>query len=361
MQRLNLSLFFIGNSGNNSTQNYVLADPSEITTAKATQNVDAYKSTLKIIKKDDEQRPVSGATFNLKYENGENIGNYTTDINGAITVSKLRQGNVIVKEISVPGKYVIDESNKYVNLEYNSTSNLEVTNNLKRGNLKVIKIDKDNNEIKIPNVEFQLLDSDKNVIGSYITDNNGEIKIEGLKIGNYILREIKENPNYYKLNEDTNVEIEWNKTTTTKIENEKLKGRIRILKLDEEFNQIKLPNVKFEIINLENKVVETLVTNSNGEATTSRLPIGEYRIKEIETGNDNYILNEQNKHVIIQKDKTTEITITNLHKKGNVTVFKVDKDNNKIVLGNVKFDLYSMEFAKVIGTYTTDVNRRDIY
>ena len=273
----------------------------------------------------------------MRYENGENIGNYTTDANGTITVSKLRQGNIIVKEVEVPENYIIDESNKYVNLEYNSTSNLEVTNNLKRGNLKVIKV------------------------GTYITDQNGEIKIEGLKIGNYILKETKENPNYYKLNEDTNVEIEWNKTTTTKIENEKLKGRIRVIKLDEDFNTIKLPNVKFEIINSENNVVETIITNSNGEATTSRLPIGEYRIKEISTGDDNYILNEQNKHVIIQKDKTTEIVVTNLHKKGNVTVFKVDKDNNKITLGNVKFDLYSMEFQKVIGTYTTDVNRRNIY
>ena len=297
----------------------------------------------------------------MRYENGENIGNYTTDANGTITVSKLRQGNIIVKEVEVPENYIIDESNKYVNLEYNSTSNLEVTNNLKRGNLKVIKVDKDNNEIKIPNVEFQLLDSNKKTIGTYITDQNGEIKIEGLKIGNYILKETKENPNYYKLNEDTNVEIEWNKTTTTKIENEKLKGRIRVIKLDEDFNTIKLPNVKFEIINSENNVVETIITNSNGEATTSRLPIGEYRIKEISTGDDNYILNEQNKHVIIQKDKTTEIVVTNLHKKGNVTVFKVDKDNNKITLGNVKFDLYSMEFQKVIGTYTTDVNRRNIY
>ncbi len=297
----------------------------------------------------------------MKYENGENIGNYTTDTNGTISVSKLRQGNVIVKEIEVPGKYILDESSKYVSLQYNSTSNLEVTNDLKRGNLKVIKIDKDNNEIKIPNVEFQLLDSNKKLIGTYITDKNGEINIEGLKIGNYILKETKENSNYYKLNEDTNIEVEWNKTTTTKIENEKLKGRIRVIKLDEDFNEIKLANVKFEIINSENKVVETITTNSNGEATTSRLPIGEYRIKEISTGDDNYILNEQNKHVTIQKDKTTEITVTNLHKKGNVTVFKVDKDNNKITLGNVKFDLYSMEFQKVIGTYTTDVNRRNIY
>ena len=49
------------------------------------------------------------------------------------------------------------------------------------------------------------------------------------------------------------------------------------------------------------------------------------------------------------------------HKKGNLKVYKVDKDNNKISLGNVEFDLYSEEFDKVIGTYYTDVNRRNLY
>ena len=38
----------------------------------------------------------------------------------------------------------------------------------------------------------------------------------------------------------------------------------------------------------------------------------------------------------------------------------VDKDNHKISLGNVEFDLYSEEFKKVIGTYRTDVNRRNL-
>ena len=35
---------------------------------------------------------------------------------------------------------------------------------------------------------------------------------------------------------------------------------------------------------------------------------------------------------------------------------KVDKDYNKIVLGDVLFDLYSEEFDKVVGSYRTNVN-----
>lgn len=52
----------------------------------------------------------------------------------------------------------------------------------------------------------------------------------------------------------------------------------------------------------------------------------------------------------------TTITLKNKHKEGNVIVYKVDKDNNRIALGGVTFDLFSEEFNKVVGTYITDVN-----
>lgn len=50
------------------------------------------------------------------------------------------------------------------------------------------------------------------------------------------------------------------------------------------------------------------------------------------------------------------MTVENEHKRGNLKVFKVDADNNKIAIGGVKFALYSYEFEKVTGYYTTDAN-----
>jgi hypothetical protein len=264
---------FYGTAPQDSWQNYVFVDPSEVTYARTTLNVDAYKSTLKIVKADDENKPVVGAVFNLKYSDGTEIGDYTTDSNGTITVSKLKQGNVIATEKNVPEAYVLDSSSKSVTLNYNSTSTLNVTNNLKRGNLKIIKIDKDNNEIRIPNVEFQLLDSNKKVINTYITDKNGEILIEDLKCGDYYLRETKENSLYYPLEEDIKVTVKWNETITKTIENEKLKGQIEIIKVDEDYNEIKIEGAEFQIIDSNDTVIETVKTSQNGHAITSRLPI----------------------------------------------------------------------------------------
>ena len=348
---------FYGTAPENDWQDYIFSDPSEVTSTRATLNISSHKSTLKIVKSDDERKPIAGAVFTLKYADGTEIGEFTTDSQGTITVNNLKQGNIIAVEKSVPEKYILDSSSKNVILQYNSTETLNVTNNLKRGNLKLVKIDQDEKEIRIQGVEFELLDANKKVVGTYITDKNGEISVKDLKIGDYYWHETKENSLYYPLTENTKVTVKWNETSTDYIENEKLKGQIEVIKLDEDYHEIPIERAEFEIINTTtNKVVEKIKTGKNGHAITSRLPIGEYRIKEIATGNDNYILNPQNKIVKITKDKTTVETLYNKHKEGNVIVYKVDRDNNRIALGGVNFDLYSEEFKKVIGTYTTDVN-----
>ena len=92
----------------------------------------------------------------------------------------------------------------------------------------------------------------------------------------------------------------------------------------------------------------------NGIATFSNLKPNKYVLVEIAT-NDNYILDTTENKVDVGYDVTVTKEITNKHKEGNLKVYK-DKDNNEIRLGNVKFDLYSVELDKVIGTYTTNVD-----
>ena len=69
-----------------------------------------------------------------------------------------------------------------------------------------------------------------------------------------------------------------------------------------------------------------------------------------------YKISEDTINIPAYYNKVTDKTITNKHKEGDLSIYKVDKDNHKVALGNVKFDLFSEEFNKVIGTYTTDVN-----
>ena len=78
---------------------------------------------------------------------------------------------------------------------------------------------------------------------------------------------------WYDLAEDTEIVVEWNETTNVTVENELKKGRVRIIKVDEENNEIKLAGVKFEVLDQDKNVLETITTNEKGEAVTKRYPI----------------------------------------------------------------------------------------
>ena len=93
----------------------------------------------------------------------------------------------------------------------------------------------------------------------------------------------------------------------------------------------------------------------NGIATFSNLKPNKYVLVEIAT-NDNYILDTTENKIEVDYDVTITKKLTNEHKKGNLRIFKVDKDNHEIRLGNVEFDLYSVELDKIIGTYKTSVD-----
>ena len=65
-------------------------------------------------------------------------------------------------------------------------------------------------------------------------------------------------------------------------------------------------------------MVEKVITNKEGIATSSKLEKGEYIIKEIKSHKDYIITNEEFKIQIIEHEKIEQITITNKSKEPEV-------------------------------------------
>lgn len=188
----------------------------------------------------------------------------------------------------------------------------------------------------------------------------GEINIKGIRTGNYSLIE-KNTGKWYNLAEDTEIKVEWNETTSVTIENELKKGRIRVIKVDEENNQIKLQGVKFEVLDQEKKVLETITTDEKGEAVTKRYPIRDYEklyLKEVET-NEFYKLNDELIEVELEANQIKNIIVGNEKKKGQIEVIKIDKDNKEVVIPNVTFEVYD-EKGKIVDTMITDENGKSV-
>ena len=141
------------------------------------------------------------------------------------------------------------------------------------------------------------------------------------------------------------------------VDNEQSKGQVQVIKIDADYNNIPLKDVVFHVLDENKNFIEEIKTDEQGIATTSRLPSYNktYYLQEVETNQD-YILDKDLHKFTIVKDKVSEIVIENKHQEGNLQIYKVDKDNHRITLGGVKFSLYSVEFNKIVGNYTTDLN-----
>ena len=181
-----------------------------------------------------------------------------------------------------------------------------------------------------------------------------------MRIGEYRLIE-KNTGKWYKLAENTKVNIAWNETTETLVENELKKGQVKVIKVDEENNEIRIPGAKFEVLDDNNNLLETIVTDSNGEALTSKYSIRDYeviKLHEIETGQC-YVLNDEIKTVKLENNQITEVTFTNKKIKGKIEITKISADDNQLtgekkgtLLEGAVFEIYT-ENDVLVDTITT--------
>ncbi len=348
---------FYGESGNPATQDYIVTyDPYGDDSTVTSLNIKTDTARIQINKTDDfTHKAIKGVTFELTKADGTVVGRATTNDKGVATFDKLYQGSYIAREVETNTKYILRTDKFNVNTEFNKTATLNVENEHKKGNLKVYKVDKDNNKVSLGNVEFDLYSQEfKKVIGTYRTDVNGEIYIENLRIGDYSLIE-KETNKWYNLAEDAGVEVEWKVTTDAVVENELQKGQIKVVKIDTDNNKVKLAGVTFEVYDENHELLETLVTDENGEATTNRYAVRDFEklyLKETKTL-DNYVLNSEEKEIVLKANEITTMTFENEKKKGQIEVVKVDKDNSEVKLEGVTFEVYD-EKGNLVDTLVTD-------
>lgn len=177
---------FYGKTRIDGTQNYAITcDPYGDITGVGNFKIATNTGKVQVNKTDDEtKQPISGVTFQLLRKDGSVVGNATTNDKGIATFSGLYQDNYILKEISTDENYILNKAEFDVNVEYNKTSAKDITNEHKKGDLKVYKVDKDNHKIALGDVKFDLYSEEfKKVIGTYTTNVDGEISIKNLRTG----------------------------------------------------------------------------------------------------------------------------------------------------------------------------------
>lgn len=350
-----------------ANDNYILEENSQF-------NIDvAYNKTTTIeienehkkgnlilykVDKDNQNVALGNVGFELySNETGKKIGTYYTDVNGKIEINNLRIGNYSLKEISTNQWYNLAEDTE-IEIKWQETLEKKIENELKKSQIKIIKVDQDNHEIRIPNVVFEILDINDHVLETIKTNEEGEAYTREYELRDFEkirIHEIETNEWYQLKDETIEVALEENQIKTITLENEKKKGQIKVRKVDCDNKEIKLDGVKFNVLDEKGNIVDTLITDINGEAISKKLAIDErYTLQEIET-KENYVLTGETKTITLAENQVSEVTLENEKKKGQIRVIKVDNENQEIKLDKVEFNILDNQ-GNIVDTLVTDKN-----
>ncbi len=224
-----------------SPKGYVLSEEEiAVTIGKVDEVVEIelvnyfIKGNIALTKVDEDypDNKLSGAVFEVysdtngdeKLDKDDTLLGEMKELDGGVyQMSELRYGKYLVKETKAPTGFVLDENVYSVSVEENgktytveNKAGVGFINAAQKGSLKIVKTSSDG---KVEGFSFRVTGVDYDQI--FKTDKNGEIVIEGLRIGDYTVAEVSDKASAgYILPADKQVTIKVNATAIVQMHNE---------------------------------------------------------------------------------------------------------------------------------------------
>ncbi|CAM3316995.1 SpaA isopeptide-forming pilin-related protein [Vagococcus fessus] len=278
------------------------------------------KGIVKVKKVDstDETKTLAGAEFDIIDKDGKVVEHIVTDDNGQAQSKNLNIGNYTLVETKAPEGYELDSTPIPVKIEANgevSVIEVTITNDPIEpplGTIKLIKQDSEDDTKRLVGAEFDVFNTEGEVVGSLITNENGEAILENLPLGDYTIIETKA-PAGYELDPTpitvTVLENKESNTVSVTVVNTEIpkKGTIEIIKVDDETG-VTLAGAEFDIKNSAGEIVGHIITNKEGKARLSDLELGDYTIVETKAP-DGYNLSEKIYTISVVENETNTVAI----------------------------------------------------
>ena len=185
------------------------------------------------VDKDYPDNKLTGAEFEVYADtNGDGkldsddklLGTMTERDGGVYQMKELRYGKHLVREKTAPTGFMLDENVYSVSIEENgktyiveNEAGVGFVNAAQKGSLKIVKTSSDG---KIEGFSFRVTGAD-GYDQTFKTDKNGEIYIEGLRIGEYTVSEVNDSVSAgYILPADKQATVKVGATTIVEMHNE---------------------------------------------------------------------------------------------------------------------------------------------
>lgn len=306
------------------------------------------KMTSLVIKKVDSisGEPLVGAKFVVEKQNGEHVGEYTTDNTGTILLPTLDPDWYVVRETKAPEGYILDETPKTVEVKTNVPTVVTFENKPLSG-IKIVKTDSETGE-PLEGVSFAVSKMNGEKIGTFKTDKEGMIYISDLEDGYYTVTETEGLENYHWDKEPKTVEVKSGKQTILEVENQPYSGLV-IEKTNSRTGD-PIEGVEFLVTKFNGEQIGYYETDESGLIVIEGLEEGTYLVKETKEAKG-YKLDSEAKEVEIKDGKRTTLKVEN-DPMSSVLIHKIDSVTGEGIPG-VNFLLYDSD-NEPIGQFETD-------
>lgn len=291
---------------------------------------------------------LAGATFQLRFLGGTSgtggtvIGQKVTGKNGTAIWTGLTAGTYILEEVDPADGYSIIQSSETVYLADSGEQSVITVRfeNMPDGILLVRKVCSVNPSITLPDAEFKITYADGTLIGDsngiYRTDENGEIRIEGLAPGkSVVVTEVAAPLGYIIDTQSQTIQIKEGRTVTLTFKNQP-KGELIIQKRDSTTGR-PLLGAEFRVttaagceVGLDGVIGDStltqngiFITDSAGEIHITNLAPGAYVISEIKAP-QGYVMDQASTNVVIGENGDTQTVVITNSKAGSLIIDKRD-------------------------------------
>ena len=298
-----------------------------------------------------------GCTFQLRYLGGTSgtggtvIGQKVTGKNGTAIWTGLKSGTYILEEVDPADGYSIIQSSETIFLADSGEQSVVTVRfeNMPDGMLLIRKVCDVNPSITLQDAEFKIAYADGNLIGDsngiFRTDENGEIRISGLKPGKSVVVTETRAPDGFILDtQSQTVQIKEGRTVSLTFKNTP-KGALIIQKRDSETNK-PLPGAEFRVttaagceVGLNGVIGDSTLTqngifttDSSGEIRITNLIPGAYVITEIKAP-EGYVMDQPSTNVVIGPKGDTQTVVIKNSQAGTLIIDKRDSLTGKPLAG----------------------------
>lgn len=298
-----------------------------------------------------------GCTFQLRYLGGTSgtggtvIGQKVTGRNGTAIWTGLKSGTYILEEVDPADGYSIIQSSETIFLADSGEQSIVTVRfeNMPDGQLLIRKGCDVNPSITLQDAEFKIAYADGTLIGDsngiFRTDENGEIRISGLKPGKSVVVTETRAPDGFILDtQSQTVQIKEGRTVSLTFKNTP-KGALIIQKRDSETNK-PLPGAEFRVttaagceVGLNGVIGDSTLTqngifttDSSGEIRITNLIPGTYVITEIKAP-EGYVMDQPSTNVVIGPKGDTQTVVIKNSQAGTLIIDKRDSLTGKPLAG----------------------------